>query len=352
MPTYQSPADQYYALQAAGWSDADIIAQYGVNSPVGRIIATLNRWNQATPNASGYRYQYPTTPRRDRSYAQSDAPAMMTDTAPLNVMPQAAPAQDAYYQAPEQPQPMLAPTPPTPAPDPSRGLPQYASNSPMIEQAMYSPRDTVPSYTGPAAERSVTTSPYPEGSAMVEGYQLSPGIMQAITDGLNSFRDPSVYVPDWGMLPDRAVAPQYPSLPSVNWQDPSGYAPTQEAIDMVRGAQDYMVAQQQAQGTNFRDPSAYAPDFGMLPDRAVAPQYPSLPRMDWNDVSGYAPTQEVLDMIDGYQRSAIANQQARDAAVAAYTDPAAYAPSPAAISAAQSVQPTGLIDTIMSYLRR
>ena len=121
---------------------------------------------------------------------------------------------------------------------------------------------------------------------------------------------------------------------------------------MVRGAQDYMVAQQQAQGTNFRDPSAYAPDFGMLPDRAVAPQYPSLPRMDWNDVSGYAPTQEVLDMIDGYQRSAIANQQARDAAVAAYTDPAAYAPSPAAISAAQSVQPTGLIDTIMSYLRR
>ena len=287
MPTYQSPADQYYALQAAGWSDADIIAQYGANSPVGRIIATLNRWNQATPNASGYRYQYPTTPRAERSYVQSDAPAMMTDTAPLNVMPQTAPAQDAYYQAPAQPQPLLAPAPPAPAPDPSRGLPQ-ASNPPMAEQAMYSPRDTVPSYTGSAAERSVTNSPYPEGSTMVEGYQLSPSIMQAITDGLNSYRDPSAYAPDWGMLPDRAVAPQYPSLP----------------------------------------------------------------RMDWNDVSGYAPTQEVLDMIDGYQRSAIANQQARDAAVAAYTDPAAYAPSPAAISAAQSAQPTGLIDTIMSYLRR
>lgn len=288
MPAYQSPADQYYALRAQGLSDADILAQYGPDSPVGRIIALHNRYNAATPNSSGYRYQYPATPRRDRSYAQSAAPAMMTDTAPLSVMPQAVPAQDAYYQEPVQPQPMLAPAPPTPAPDPSRGLPQYASNPPMIEQAMYSPRDTVPSYTGSAAERSATTSPYPEGSAMVEGYQSSPGIMQAITDGLNSFRDPSVYVPDWGMLPDRAVAPQYPSLP----------------------------------------------------------------RMDWNDVSGYAPTQEVLDMIDGYQRSAIANQQARDAAVAAYTDPAAYAPSPAAISAAQSVQPTGLIDTIMSYLRR
>lgn len=288
MPAYQSPADQYYALRAQGLSDADILAQYGLDSPVGRIIALHNRYNAATPNDAGYRYQYPTVPRRERSYAQSAAPAMMTDTAPLSVMPQAIPAQDAYYQEPVQPQPMLAPTPPTPAPDPSRGLPQYASNPPMIEQAMYSPRDTVPSYTGSAAERSVTTSPYPEGSAMVEGYQSSPNIMQAITDGLNSFRDPSVYVPDWGMLPDRAVAPQYPSLP----------------------------------------------------------------RMDWNDVSGYAPTQEVLDMIDGYQRSAIANQQARDAAVAAYTDPAAYAPSPAAISAAQSVQPTGLIDTIMSYLRR
>lgn len=287
MPAYQSPADQYYALQAAGWSDADIIAQYGANSPVGRIIATLNRWNQAAPNADGYRYQYPATPRAERSYAQSGAPSMMTDTAPLNVMPQAAPAPDIYYQAPEQPQAMLAPAPPTPAPDPSRGLPQV-SNPPMAEQAMYSQRDTVPSYTGSAAERSVTNSPYPEGSAMVEGYQLSPSIMQAITDGLNSYRDPSAYAPDWGMLPDRAVAPQYPSLP----------------------------------------------------------------RMDWNDVSGYAPTQEVLDMIDGYQRSAIANQQARDAAVAAYTDPAAYAPSPAAISAAQSAQPTGLIDTIMSYLRR
>ena len=288
MPAYQSPADQYYALRAQGLSDADILAQYGPDSPAGRIIALQNRYNAATPNDAGYRYQYPTVPRRERSYAQSAAPAMMTDTAPLSVMPQAVPAQDAYYQEPVQPQPMLAPAPPTPAPDPSRGLPQYASNPPMIEQAMYSPRDTVPSYTGSAAERSVATSPYPEGSAMVEGYQSSPNIMQAITDGLNSFKDPSVYVPDWGMLPDRAVAPQYPSLP----------------------------------------------------------------RMDWNDVSGYAPTQEVLDMIDGYQRSAIANQQARDAAVAAYTDPAAYVPSPAAISAAQSVQPTGLIDTIMSYFRR
>lgn len=289
MPTYQSPADQYYALQAAGWSDADIIAQYGANSPVGRIIATLNRWNQATPNASGYRYQYPTTPRAERSYVQSDAPAMMTDTAPLNVMPQAAPAQDAYYQASEQPQALLAPAPPTPAPDPSRGLPQYANNPPMIEQAMYSQQDTVPAYTG--ADRAMV-SRYPVEQDMIDSYQryagASPNIMQVITDGLNSYRDPSAYAPDWGMLPDRAVAPQYPSLPS----------------------------------------------------------------MDWNDVSGYAPTQEVLDMIDGYQRSAIANQQARDAAVAAYTDPAAYAPSPAAISAAQSAQPTGLIDTIMSYLRR
>lgn len=69
MPAYQSPADQYYALQAAGWSDADIIAQYGANSPVGRIIATLNRGNQSTPNADGYRYQYPTTPRAERNYA-------------------------------------------------------------------------------------------------------------------------------------------------------------------------------------------------------------------------------------------------------------------------------------------
>lgn len=294
MPTYLSPADQYYALQAAGWSDADIIRQYGPDSPVGRIIALQNRYNATTPNDAGYRYQYPATPRRDRSYAQSGALAMMTDTAPLSVMPQAVPAQDAYYQEPVQPQAYTAPVPapvPTPAPDPSRGLPQYASNPPMIEQAMYSPRDTVPSYTG--ADRAMTSG-YPAAQEMIDNYQraagASPGIMQAITDGLNA----------------------------------------------------------------FRDPSAYAPDFGMLPDRAVAPQWPSLPSVDLNDTSGYAPTQEVLDMINGYRDSMIAQQQARDAAMASYSDPSAYVPSPDEITAVQSVQqpqyPTGLYDTIMGYL--
>lgn len=294
MPAYQSPADQYYALRAQGLSDADIIAQYGLDSPVGRIIALQNRYNAATPNDAGYRYQYPTTPRRERSYAQSGAPAMVTDTAPLSVMPQAVPAQDAYYQEPVQQQAYTAPAPapaPTPAPDPSRGLPQYASNPPMVERAMYSPQDTVPSYTG--ADRAMV-SRYPVEQDMIDSYQrytgASPNIMQAITDGLNS----------------------------------------------------------------FRDPSAYAPDFGMLPDRAVVPQYPSLPSVDLNDVSGYAPTQEVLDMINGYRDSMIAQQQARDAAMASYSDPSAYVPSPNEIEAVQSVQqpqyPTGLYDTIMGYL--
>ena len=139
MPAYQSPADQYYALRAQGLSDVDILAQYGPSSPVGRIIALQNRYRTATPDDSGYRYQYPATPRRDRSYTQSGAPAMMTDTTPLSVMPQAVPVQDAYYQEPVQPQAYTAPAPapaPTPAPDPSRGLPQYASNPPMMEQAM------------------------------------------------------------------------------------------------------------------------------------------------------------------------------------------------------------------------
>lgn len=285
MPAYQSPADQYYALRAQGLSDADIIAQYGLDSPVGRIIALQNRYNAATPNAQGYRYQYPAAPTPApttapavpaRGYAQSGAPSLMADQSPVTVSQQAiaAPAPDAYYQPAPQPQASTIPSP--------------------------------DAFSGPGVVRGPISNEY--------HYPIEQEVRGPISNEYHYPIEQEYVYPAENVWRGAITPPTYQSDPGVA----AGYQPNAEALAAVTGAQDYITRLRNAiaGGLSFDRSAAYVPDTSMLPDSAVAPEYPDANLGAAADYLGgavmsglqsygaptaYAPTPEVVDMVRSTQ---------------------------------------------------
>ena len=249
MPAYQSPADQYYALRASGLSDADILAQYGPNSPVGRIIALQNRYAQATPDAYGYRYQFaspapapvqeevayssaPSAPAR--GFVQSEAPGLVQDSympGPSVQAPVPAPVQSSVQQ------PLLAPAP--------------ASEQPPVQQPLLAPAQpplTVQMQPVDQVARgmmpSLPDSPYDQSLARAqEANPVVPpppmtleDLRNAIFDGLRGL---GRSIPELGGAADYAGAAATGVVNNARaaYTSPEGYAPTPEVVEMVRNTQ-------------------------------------------------------------------------------------------------------------------
>lgn len=97
-----SPADMLYSLRNQGWSDQQIMDTYGPSDPMVRIMQLENQYRQAQPNASGYRYQYPT-----RATTPARRPAAQAQSQQRTAAPQVSAQQQAQYEAAMQ-QPVAA----------------------------------------------------------------------------------------------------------------------------------------------------------------------------------------------------------------------------------------------------
>lgn len=104
-----TPADMLYSLRNQGWSDQQIMATYGPDDPMVRIMQLENRWNQAQPGTGGYRYQPPTraaAPAR-RPAEPARRPAAQAQSRQRDAAPQMNAQQQAQYEAAMQ-QPVAA----------------------------------------------------------------------------------------------------------------------------------------------------------------------------------------------------------------------------------------------------
>ena len=286
MPAYQSPADQYYALRASGLSDADILAQYGPNSPVGRIIALNNRYAQAAPDASGYRYQFaspapapaqeeiaytnaPSAPAR--GFVQSEAPGLVQDPympGPSVQAPVPAPVQSSVQQ------PLLAPAPASAQPPVQQPL--LAPAQPPVTVQMR-PVDQVARGIMP----SLPDSPYAQSLARAqEANPVVPPAPMTMEDLRNVIFDGLRGLGRY--LPDMSAEEANPAPPSA----PMTMEDLRNVIfDGLRGL------------------GSYIPDFGGAADYAgaAATGVANNARAAYTSPEGYAPTPEVVEMVRNTQ---------------------------------------------------